>query len=507
MSDKTWRVIIASIFVVYVLLRLWNLSDSCLWFDEIFSVHVAELDWQNLVRLVGQDLIHPPLFYFLLKIWIYIGGENLFWLRFFPVFFSVLAVVPFLLLCRELKLNFLIVALALTFFAANGSLIKYAQEVRMYSLVLFFGLFSMWFFARLFNRGKNLWFLTLINILLVYTHYFGWFVVASEVAAILILQRIKARQILLMLAVTALSFAPWIFALWQASKINSNVAQNIGWMTKPNFAIVLQFVFDLFEPIYFEQSSADKTVIFLITLPILAIVILSFGFYLADWKSETKIDKHKIYLLLIFIFVPLLAAFVASWILPYSIWGTRHLLIVFAPTQILFAIALAKIRFWQLKTVVLSLIFLLFGAAFLLQATRAEPKYIWCAWENLALSLQQTQNGLNKPTKIYVFEDLVAYHFWFALRDSDSGFQVVKVNAIVGLTEDKAYFLPRGFDEVQTINENEIEGERIFIAFRDKDWNSQKPPLRNLIAKGYKIGEPRILEAQGLKAFLVEVGK
>lgn len=105
LPDKTRRLIIASIFVVYVLLRLWNLTDSCLWFDEIFSAHVAELDWQNFVRLVAQDLTHPPLFYFLLKIWVAIGGENLFWLRFFPVFFSVLAVVPFLLLCREVKSN------------------------------------------------------------------------------------------------------------------------------------------------------------------------------------------------------------------------------------------------------------------------------------------------------------------------------------------------------------------------------------------------------------------
>jgi len=100
LSDKTWWIVIASIFVFYILLRLWNLTDSCLWFDEIFSVHVAELDWQNLVWLVAQDLIHPPLFYSLLKIWISIGGENLFWLRSFPVFFSVLAFVPFLLLCR-----------------------------------------------------------------------------------------------------------------------------------------------------------------------------------------------------------------------------------------------------------------------------------------------------------------------------------------------------------------------------------------------------------------------
>ena len=91
------------IFAVYVFLRLWNLTDSCLWFDEIFSIHAAEHDWGSLFWFVAQDLIHPPLFYVLLKIWVAVGGESLFWLRFFPVLFSILAVVPFLLLCRRLN--------------------------------------------------------------------------------------------------------------------------------------------------------------------------------------------------------------------------------------------------------------------------------------------------------------------------------------------------------------------------------------------------------------------
>ena len=196
----------------------------------------------------------------------------------------------------------------------------------------------------------------------------------------------------------------------------------------------------------------------------------------------------------------MLLAFGASWILPYSIWGTRHLIIVFAPLAILLAITFSKIKIQQLKFAAIGFIFLLIGAAFALQATRAEPKYIWCAWENLAADLRQT----NTPqTKIYVFEDLIAYHFWFALRDSDARFQIVKVNGIEGLTEDKAYFLPRGFDAVQAATE--FEGERFFIAFRDKNWNEFAPPLQNLKARGYNISEPQIYEAQGLKAFLVEV--
>jgi uncharacterized membrane protein len=123
-ADKIWLVILGLIAVVYVLLRMWNLTASCLWFDEIFSVHAATLPWRDLFWFVAQDLIHPPFFYALLKIWISVGGESLFWLRLFPVFFSKVAIIPFILLCRQIKLPLSTVALALTFFAVIGSLIK-----------------------------------------------------------------------------------------------------------------------------------------------------------------------------------------------------------------------------------------------------------------------------------------------------------------------------------------------------------------------------------------------
>lgn len=500
-TNKKFRlIIIGFVCLICVLLRFWRLTDSCLWFDEIFSIHAATHDWRDLFWFVAQDLIHPPLFYVLLKMWIFIGGENLFWLRFFPVLFSILAVIPFLLLCRQLKLSFPTIAVAFAFFAVNGSCIKYAQEVRMYSLLLCCGLFSLWLFLRFVNMGKGFPTLLVVNVLLVYTHYFGWLIIISQVIAAIILARHRLKHIALMLAVTFISFAPWIYAVWEASKINSNVGQNIGWMSKPNLLSVFQFIFDLFEPIYFEQSNRDSPAIFLITLPIISISIIAFGFYFANWKVESEAEKRNFYLPVIFFSTPILLAFLASWILPYSVWGTRHLIIVFAPFLILTAIAFSKIKFPPLKFAALILTFLLFGAAFSLQATRAEPKYIWCAWENLAQSLDK-----NQPAKIYVFEDLVAYHFWFALRHSDKQFQIVKVNNLEGLNEDKAYFLPRDFDEIQTAND--FEGDRFFIAFRDKTFNEFAPPLQNLKEKGYRIGAPQIIEAQGLKAFLVQIEK
>ena len=200
---------------------------------------------------------------------------------------------------------------------------------------------------------------------------------------------------------------------------------------------------------------------------------------------------------------PILLAFGASWLLPYSIWGTRHLIIIFLPLYILSATVLSKIHIFSLKIVIISLILVIIGVAFFLQIQRPPSKFILCAFQELAAEFPQT----SEKTNVYVLEDDVAYHLWFALRQTEKNFQIVKFNNVAGIAEDKAYFLPRGFDEIQRSDENDIEGEHFWIAFRDNGWNKSKPPLQKLLLKNYKIGEPKFVEAQGLKAFLVEVWK
>ncbi|MBA3247280.1 MAG: hypothetical protein H0T63_04265, partial [Pyrinomonadaceae bacterium] len=90
-SARRARIIAALLIMLYVAARLWKLTDACLWFDELFSVHAARHGWAGLLAFVSADLIHPPLFYLLLKIWIVIGGESLWWLRLFPVLLSCAA--------------------------------------------------------------------------------------------------------------------------------------------------------------------------------------------------------------------------------------------------------------------------------------------------------------------------------------------------------------------------------------------------------------------------------
>lgn len=495
MSKRTG--ILIGLILLYAAVRLWRLTDACIWFDEIFGVHAAEHTWGGMWWFVAQDLIHPPLFYALLKIWMSIGGEGLLWLRLFPGFFAVLAVVPFLYFCREIKLSGWATALALAFIAFNGSLIKYAQEVRMYSLLFCLSLFSIWLFARFFYRGKNIWILTLVNILLVYTHYFGWLVVLSEIVIIAVLQRIKIRHVLIMAGLAAAAFIPWLLTVMRAARAGAEVSQNIGWIKPPGLKALIEFAVDLLEPFYFQVSSLDPTTVVWISLPMLILIATSAIVWFASRRSADH--KDRFWLLVIFVMVPILAAFLASWLLPYSVWGARHLIVVFAPAAILIAAILTEADGAKVRWTIVGAMVVVFTGAGVRYAVSPAQEQIWCAWEEFIASVPD-----EGPRTIYAFEDLSAYHLWFATR-RNANVSIVKVEGTPGMTEDRAYFLPRGFDRVTRINSTELTGERFWIAFRDMRWDERHPPLIQLKDMGYRIGIPAVFEAGGMKAFVVEV--
>ena len=165
-----------SLIVFYVSVRVWRLTSASLWADEIFSLEAARLDWTGLFTVIIDDIVHPPLFYMLLKLWIQIGGEDLLWLRLFPAVASIAAIVPLLFLSRNLKLRRGEVAVVLVLLTFNGYLIDHAQNLRMYSLLMFLSLCSLWAFVRFTNSANTGWKSALAlfagNLLLVFTHYY-----------------------------------------------------------------------------------------------------------------------------------------------------------------------------------------------------------------------------------------------------------------------------------------------------------------------------------------------
>ena len=499
---------------LFIAARLWQLTTSCLWFDEIFGIHAARYNWKQMLQFVAADLIHPPLFYALLKIWIAIGGESLLWLRMLPVLLSIAAIVPIVLLCRSLKLNSWQTNLALALLAVNGYLIKYAQEVRMYSLLFLLTCTSLWLFVKFIDSGTRvsrvLPPLMLVNVLLVYSHYYGWVVVMVELLFLLFWRRERVVKFLLTILITIVSYLPWFYLMTISKEPGRGVSQNIGWVTRPGLGDIAQFFSMLNTPFFFRQSSAGSRFDIWGICFSLIVLGMPLAILLRRTLKEQRTEAREIWTMLGFVILPIALVFILSWLLPHSVWGTRHLIVTAAPYAILAAIALTKLRLAWLRTACLALLgfwVVLNGAVTLV---KRPPNLTWCTWEPLAQQMFRAQPSASQPIDVYAFEDLVAYHLWFAFANAKrEGYslqiKVHVVKGVPGLQEDPAYFLPRRFYEIETHDGATIRGDSVWLAFRDSQWNPARPPLSLIAAQGFETGRVFELLAQGQQSFLVEL--
>jgi uncharacterized membrane protein len=476
------RFIVPAIALLYVAARLWQLTSTCLWFDEIFGVHAAEHSWRQLFQFVALDLVHPPLFYCLLKLWIAIGGESLVWLRLLPFIISVLAIAPFLLICRELALSRFGTATAFLLFAVNGAAIKYTQEVRMYSLLIFLVLLSIWLFLRLRVDARFAIALSLVNALLVSTHYFGWLIVLTEVSVLLLKYRRPLKEAVLVIAVPFLATVVWLTII-AANRGNEELSQNIGWMTRPGFGELWSFVLMLAEPFYFQRTSADPVSMFWISVPML--VLLALAVTLGS-TSRDKMDparRDQVPLILTFVLAPLVVTLALSWIFPFSIWGNRHLVIVLPAMFILVGLMFERIgRVWKIGLVVPMAAMILVGG--LAATDRKVDMPAWCGWDKLA---EQKEHANTRPA--VAVEDLAAYHVWFSLRKTSPGPEIIKLSDVPGVQEDSAYFIPRGFDGIRRQPLDKLDLPEFDLYYRAGKIDVEQPPLNSILAKGYSISE------------------
>jgi uncharacterized membrane protein len=454
--------------------------------------------------------VHPPLFYLLLKIWIGVGGESLLWLRLFPALISIAAIMPIVLLARELKLTRSTTTLALSLLAVSGYLIKYAQEVRMYSVLFFLSACSLWLFVSIVKSdgGVSRWrmlALTLVNLLMIYTHYYGWLLVVLELAVIIFL-RTRRKQFVVSIAILILAYVPWLFEIARAYQSN-RANQNIGWIPRPGFNALFESLTMLHQPFIFPLSNTGTGVSFFLVGLILLAFLLPIG--LLIWQSrkrpQSDVDSQRMVLLIVFAFAPFVLAGALSWILPKSIWGTRHLIIAAAPYSMLAAIALSHLGEYWARVAVFLIIGCWFFATALYVVIKPAPKYVWCAWNPLAAQLSASAPQ-QQPVAVYAFEDLVAYHLWFTLRNARGAkYRIAVMKSVPGSHEDTAYFLPRDFNDVTVRGPEPPNENDIWIAFRGAPLDMNAEPLRHFASAGFQLKTVLTQHAESQDAYLVEL--
>jgi mannosyltransferase len=474
---------------VFIAARLWRLTSYGLYGDEIFSLRLASANWTELIAGVARDVVHPPLFYMLLKIWMSVGGNSVPWLKLYPVLTSIASLPPLLLLCRELKMNRAAVNLALGLIAVNAYLVYYSQELRMYSLLLTLTAYSLWLFAKLINsdRASN-WLraaLFIVNLMLVYTHYYGWLIVVAQTLFVLLWARRELKSSILSFALVALGFSPWAYAVVRAAIEKGGLKSNLGWARRPGLSDVFWYYLNLDGPITYRWEGFGHAYKPLYAVCVAAVLLFTYsiGAYgarvLRSNRTQNESARVAFIWLAMFSFLPVAISVLASHVLPQSVWESRFLIVSAPPYIILLAVSAFQLHPKWLKMVT---VFVMMGWATLSGFTELQNR------EKLAIQ-PMVQRMINDETEqaatvpIYLDNSNVGQAIEFYLERADD----------------------RRFEIDYVDDFSALEGNHFWVASLKYRFDGKPPATDILVERGYRIGEGYTTESPGHKVFLVPV--
>lgn len=173
---------LAAALLIAAALRLRGLDLFGFWSDEVYSARLALRTVVDLVAETSHD-VHPPLYYVLLHGSIRLFGSSDWAIRSMSVALDLAGAVAVFDLARTVTRNQAVAWTALAFHVVSPFAILYAQEARMYSLLLLASALSTSFLVRGLERGaRRDWAVYLAATLAVlYTHIFGVFLYLAQV--------------------------------------------------------------------------------------------------------------------------------------------------------------------------------------------------------------------------------------------------------------------------------------------------------------------------------------
>ena len=344
-----------ALVLLLVALRMHEAAARTLWGDELFSLALARRGWIDLLRGAVQNVVHPPLFYVVLRLWISIGGEHPLWLRSLPVLFSVLSLIPTALLWRELALPRRAFRVTLLLIACSGFLVRYGQELRMYSLLQLLSLTSLYLFLRFLRAARTsmpeVAVMVMVNVAMVYTHYYGWIVLACQGLFLLLARRSRLGAFVAGLLPVAIAFLPWLWLVTYRTAAIGGLESNLAGLSRPGWVDLIEYFSGLLGPSpHFVRAGLLPGLVIAFAPLLLAVAVVS-----RRGPPDAE-DRFAVGFLSLFAYVPVGAVMAASHVLPQPIFQPRYLIITAVPFLLLCGALLDRVRQRMLRTTLLALV-------------------------------------------------------------------------------------------------------------------------------------------------------
>ncbi|MDX1992487.1 MAG: glycosyltransferase family 39 protein [bacterium] len=203
------------LLLAFAFLVHW-LDFTPLWADEGWTIQATD-DLNPVVTVrdwVAVD-VHPPLFFILLDGWRAFTGDSIFELRYFSVLLSLLGVAVMFRLGQSVYSTRAGVLAAL-FYGLHDLVKVLTQEVRHYPLQMLLVAVVLWMYWRWWRRGWRLpkrstgLAFVLAGAALLYTHYWGGFVLLGLAVHALLTARKRLLPFIVAFAAIGLLYLPWL---------------------------------------------------------------------------------------------------------------------------------------------------------------------------------------------------------------------------------------------------------------------------------------------------------
>lgn len=133
--DAAWftreRRLAAAVLAGALALRLWDLNARSLWLDEAMEYWVATAPLARLAATVREGIQDPPLYSFLLRVWM-TPADNELWMRLLSVFFGVASVAGIMVIAFRLR-GWSTALVAGVLMSLVPTAVRYSQEVGQYA--------------------------------------------------------------------------------------------------------------------------------------------------------------------------------------------------------------------------------------------------------------------------------------------------------------------------------------------------------------------------------------
>jgi uncharacterized membrane protein len=233
---------------IFLLMYCLLLGKKYIWMDESYTLVLIRHSFSDIWKITGED-VHPPLYYWYLKVVAAPFGYNMAVARFASVLPDM-----FILMFGGIQLRKYFHArtavLFMVMYFCYPFAMAYSTEIRMYSLASAF-VFACAVSAYKFWVGqgnvKNAIGLVLAGVLAAYTHYFAFVSVCIIYGELLIAILSKSRHLIRKwlgcVLVSVLLYLPWMPSFVAQLIYKSN---NAYWIKKINLLAILAYVNKLF---------------------------------------------------------------------------------------------------------------------------------------------------------------------------------------------------------------------------------------------------------------------